>query len=93
MSYYYTAPTALVDATPPQAPHDRVISPDDPTLSVVVVSYWPATADRDAWEALPGVTEYPLWTWGQPAPPSLATVKLGPGATVQQAFRRMGIRH
>ena len=98
MSYYYTAPTALVDANPPRAPHDRLVSPDDPTLSFVVVNQWPATADRDGWESLPGVVEHPIWTFGQPVPPTVlaafaSLAKASPSDTVQQMFRRVGIRH
>jgi hypothetical protein len=68
MKHFYHVPTATYNANRPNGWYHQLPSADDPTLSLVVVEHWNDGPSQDAWEALPGVIEYPLWAWSSTVP-------------------------
>ena len=73
MRAVYAVQTTVIQATPPPAPHEWLQTPDLPSWALVVVEAWADPRAQDAWEALPGVIEYPLWGWAAPVPPAVVS--------------------
>jgi hypothetical protein len=87
---FYTAPTATVEASPPNAPFHALVCPGAPAWSIVVVDCWPSARDEDAWEELPQVKQHYPEDLGGTIPQSVAA--FGPwgattGMTYREAFR------
>jgi hypothetical protein len=73
MRQFFVLPTATLAANPTPGAWHAIQTPGRPDVSVVVVEHWRSHAEQDAWEALPGVTEHPIWNWGAVVPPAMVT--------------------
>lgn len=80
MKCFYHVSSAVFDAVKPRAGFHAQPSVHDPTLTLVVVEEWPNYAAQDEWEALPGVTCYPIWEWSKPAPLQMIAAHVKDGA-------------
>jgi hypothetical protein len=68
MRLFYEVPTAVLDANRPRGTWHAMPLPDDATVTLLIVDSWLDYATQDAFEALPGVVEHPVWTWNDVAP-------------------------
>lgn len=89
MRHFYTAPTATVQATPPQAAHHALVCPGLPQWSIVVVEDWPDPGSEDAWEALPQVSEHYPENLAGAAPAAVITAFAPWGATAGMTLRQV----
>jgi hypothetical protein len=90
---FFWLPTATLAANPPPGTYHAVQTPGLPGQSVVVVEGWTSHAGQDAWEALPGVTEFYIENWNQPVAAAAVTAFAPWGVvatdTVRQALRKI----
>jgi len=79
--YFYTIPTATLQANLPNATAHSTVTPGRPDWSLVVVEHWSDPISQDIWEALPQCTEHRIWNWGALVPPLMVTA-FGPWGVV-----------
>lgn len=93
MRSFYAVQTAVLAENPPPAEYHAIRCPDLPAWSLVVVEHWTDPAAQDAWEALPGVIEHPVWNWGMTVPAALVSAFGSWGVvsadTLAQAIRKI----
>jgi hypothetical protein len=89
MKCFYLAQTTMAAQLPQ---HPSTLLPGG-QWSLVVVERWESHEAQDAWEALPGVTELPIWSWGQPIPAAFAPILSPWGVaatdTIGQAMKKI----
>lgn len=93
MRQFYRAPTATLQATPPEAIWHGIPCPGAPAWSLIVVECWCSSGAEDAWEILPGVIEFYRENLSQLAPPALVVAfapwGVATGDTIRDALKKI----